>query len=442
MIEQLEEQLDSFDSGKREDALAQLLEKVKTGNLTLPEPGKYVNLHCHTFYSYNCYGYSPSKLAWLARKKGLGMIAGIDFDVLDALDEFTSACYKLGMKGFAGLETRVFVPEFADYEINSPGEPGIAYHMGVGFAESQFEGQTRKFLDGLKEMSQNRNKKLTERVNNYLDAVRLNYQDDVIPLTPSGNATERHITLAYARKAAQVFEKESELMKFWSDKLGADVNSLELPEGTDLLNLIRKKTMKKGGAGYVTPDPNAFPRLADVNRFVLEANGIPVVTWLNGLTEGEQKMDELLDVECSSGAAALNIIPDRNFTPGEKDEKLEKLYEVVELAEKRGLPVIAGTEMNSPGQKFVDSFETDELKPLLDVFRRGGDIVYGHYLLQRNCGLGYLSEWADSEFENIKQKNKFYRHIGNSLLPQQQNVLTEFDANATSMQILKAIEKL
>jgi len=441
MITQPEEQLDSFDFDKRKNALEHLLEKVKAGGLVLPEAGEYVNLHCHTFFSYNCYGYSPSKLAWLARKKGLRCVGSIDFDVLDALEEFLQAAYRLGLRGFAGLETRVFVPEFAEYEINSPGEPGIAYHIGVGFTRSQFDGATQEFSDRLREMAQNRNMQLTQRVNDYLGTVRLDYQKDVVSLTPSGNATERHICLAYARKAAEIFSEDSKLVQFWSDKLGTDVSSFEQPEGIELLNAIRKKTMKKGGAGYVTPEPDTFPRLADTNRFILDAGGIPVTAWLNGMTEGEQKMEELLDVECSTGAAALNIVPDRNFTEGVRDEKLGNLYDIVKLAERRGLPVIGGTEMNSPGQKFVDSFETDELKPLLGVFRKGGDIVYAHYLLQKNCGLGYLSEWAEQEFENVEEKNDFYRKVGDSLLPAQHDVLSKFDANASPKQILEEIEK-
>jgi len=130
LIEKLEHELDSFDPDQRKNALSALCEKVEAGQICLPEAGTDVNLHCHTFFSYNTYGYSPSKFAWLARKAGLAVAGVVDFDVLDALDEFLDACKLLGLKGCAGLETRVFVPEFEDRVINSPGEPGISYHMG------------------------------------------------------------------------------------------------------------------------------------------------------------------------------------------------------------------------------------------------------------------------------------------------------------------------
>ena len=94
-------------------------------------------------------------------------------------------------------------------------------------------------------------------------------------------------------------------------------------------------------------------------------------------------MEEFVDVAMASGAAALNVIPDRNYTPGAPDDKVKNLYEVVALAERRGFPVVAGTEMNAPGQKFVDSFASAELKPLAPTFLRSAYIVYAHSVLQR-----------------------------------------------------------
>ena len=50
---------------------------------------------------------------------------------------------------------------------------------------------------------------------------------------------------------------------------GTDAKLLGLPEGRDLLNTIRSKTMKRGGVGYVQPDKGSFPLMADTNRFIL-----------------------------------------------------------------------------------------------------------------------------------------------------------------------------
>jgi hypothetical protein len=441
LVEELEHKLDSFDSAERKQALLSLYEQAKAGEIVLPEAGTDVNLHCHTFFSYNTYGYSPSKFAWLARKAGLAVAGVVDFDVLDALEEFLEAARMLGLKGCAGLETRVFVPEFADRVINSPGEPGISYHMGVGFPSAKLDGEQNEFLSNLRRIAQQRNKDLMDRVNKYLQPVTLDYERDVLVLTPSGNATERHICLAYARKAKEFFTQPDDLADFWSEKLAVEVKASQLPESRDLLNAIRAKTMKRGGVGYVPPDKGSFPSMADTNQFALAAGAIPTVTWLDGTSEGEKAIEELLEVAMSTGSAALNVIPDRNYTVGNKGEKLQNLYQVVELAEKLHLPLVVGTEMNSPGQKFVDNFESEELEPLVPTFLKGAHIIYAHSVLQQKCGLGYTSEWAKRNFKSVAAKNEFFQAVGRSLEPGRQDKLNDLSENATAQQILDIVKR-
>jgi hypothetical protein len=439
LIEKLEHDLDSFNPEQRKDALLALHEKVNSGQITLPEPCTAVNLHCHTFFSYNTYGYSPSKFAWLARKAGLAVAGVVDFDVLDALDEFLDACKLLGLKGCAGLETRVFVPEFEDRVINSPGEPGISYHMGVGFPSANVPQQQKKFLTGLRQTAQQRNRDLMGRVNRHLNPVELDYERDVLTLTPSGNATERHICSAYAHKAGEIFERSEDLSNFWSEKLGMEITISQLPDSRDLLNAIRAKTMKRGGVGYVQPGKGSFPWMADTNRFILASGGIPVHTWLDGTSDGEKAIEELLGVAMSTGAAAINVIPDRNYTPGASSIKLDNLYHVVKVAEKLHLPVVEGTEMNSPGQKFVDDFASKELESLVPVFLKGAHIVYAHSVLQRQSGLGYTSEWAKKNFQNVAGKNKFFEQLGSSLKPEQQDSLAGLKEDVTPEEIFAKI---
>jgi len=431
--ELLEKQLDSFDPAQRREALLALCEQVKQGRITLPPRGNAVNLHAHTFFSYNAYGYSPSKYAWLARKAGLAVAGIVDFDVLDALEEFTEAGRLVGLKTCVALESRTFVPEFATRVINSPGEPGIAYHIGIGFTRSV----QHAFLTEMREAAAERTRDLLGRVNSYLRPVELNYEKDVLPLTPNGNATERHLCEAFERKASQTFPDAAQRAAFWKAKLGDAA-----PEGVKLQNLIRAKTMKKGGAGYVQPDNGSFPLMADMNRFVLESGAIPTLGWLDGFSEGEQCIEELIGVGMVSGAAALNIIPDRNYTPGVKDQKLKNLYDIVALSEKHHFPVIVGTEMNAPGNKFVDSFETAELAPLLPIFLKGAHIVYAHSVLQRQKGMGYLSPWAKKAFPNVASKNAFFEQVGRNLDPRNEERLGALSGEATPSQILSVCDGL
>jgi len=437
MIDEFERRLDSFNSEQREETLNLLLEEVENGQVVLPAPTDRLNLHCHTFFSYNSYGYSPSKFAWLARKAGLAVAGIVDFDVLDGLAEFLKASQMLGLKACVGMETRVFVPEFADKVINSPGEPGIAYHIGVGFPGAEMHGWLKEFLANLKKIAQERNRALTERVNQYLSPVELDWEQDVIPLTPAGNPTERHISLAFAKKAGEVFADKKQLVQFWTEKLGTDFESSDLPEGRDFLNTIRAKTMKRGGVGYAQPDAGAFPKMEETNRFILAAGGIPTLGWLDGTSEGEKEIERLLEVAMRSGVAALNIIPARNYTPGVKDEKLANLYRVVELADKLNLPVVVGTEMNSWGQELVDDFDSQELSPLLPVFLKGGHIVYAHSVLQQRAGLGYTSRWAQENFASLEAKIEFFKKIGELSQPCEEQFLDGLPEDVSPKEILK-----
>lgn len=430
-IELLEKQLDSFESARREEALTRLLGEVEAGRITLPAPSRWVNLHAHTFFSYNAYGYSPTKYAWLARKSGLVVAGVVDFDVLDALEEFLEAGRRVGLKTCVSLESRVYVPEFSTRVINSPGEPGIAYHMGAGFTRPS----SHPFLKEMREAAARRTREMVDRVNAFLHPVELDYCADVEPLTPRGNATERHLCEAYQRRAAQVYAEPVQRQAFWQGKLGDAP-----PEGAKLQNLIRAKTMKKGGVGYVQPGKGSFPLMADMNRFVLDCGAIPTLTWLDGTSEGEQSLEELFEVSIINGAAALNIIPDRNYTPGVEDQKVRNLYQVVEMAEKHHLPVIVGTEMNAPGNKFVDSFDTKELSTLLPVFLKGAHILYAHSVLQRQSGLGYLSPWAKENFSSAATKNDFFEQLGRQLNTTQEKQIAALPISISPSAIIAKIK--
>src|SRR5437867_493071 len=141
-------------------------------------------------------------------------------------------------------------------------EPGIAYNMGVGFTTANLTGWAKDYLADMRRRAETRTRELLQRVNGYLKETALDYEKEVLPLTPKGNATERHICFAYERKAVAVFPDPAKRAAFWKERLG------DAPaEGAKLQNLIRAKTMKKGGVGYVQPGKDSFPLMADMNRF-------------------------------------------------------------------------------------------------------------------------------------------------------------------------------
>ena len=402
-----------FDSNVRAEAL-----RKEAAESDFPPPTSWVNAHAHTFYSFNYKGYSPSRFALEAKRAGLEMGGIVDFDVLDGLEEFWQASRLLDLKACVGIESRVFVPEFSDRVINSPGEPGISYHMGTGFTTTGISTEAQTFLDGMRQTSEQRNRAMVERVNAFLSPLELNYEQDVMPLVPKGNATERHLCLAYARKASSQYPEESDLRNFWSEKLGVAAEDLkDVPDGRGVTDLIRAKTMKQGGAGYVQPGSGSFPKMAKMNEFVLQCGALPTMTWLDGCSAGEEAIEELLEVARSTGVVVFNIIPDRNYTPGTKDQKLTNLQKVVEICKDLNMPLLGGTEMNSPGQKFVDDFDSDELKPMHPYFLEGSRILHAHSTLQRLAGMGYLSPWSDDQFASVAAKNEFYARFGEIFSP-------------------------
>ncbi|MCU0507462.1 MAG: hypothetical protein MUC34_03510 [Anaerolineae bacterium] len=417
----LESRLNSFDPEERRAALSGLAGLLARGEIAAASDCGAVNMHCHTFFSYNAYGHSPSSLAWLAKKNGYTAIGIVDFDVLDAVDEFLDACELLGVRGSAGIETRVFIPEFATREINSPGEPGVYYHMGIGFTSSQVPPEARPILDSMRERAARRNREMLERINRHLAPLVIDYDAQVLPLTPAGNATERHMLAAIIAAAADLFPKAQDRVDYWAAKLAAapDAIATTISDYAKFSNLVRAKLMKQGGVGYVKPSPEAFPTVEEFHSLILACGALPCATWLDGTSAGEQAIDELLGLVMSKGAVALNIIPDRNWNLPEGETralKIRKLHEIVAVAQRLDLPLNIGTEMNSPGNRLIDDFAAAPLAPLAEAFRSGAYFIHGHTAMQRKLGLGYGSEWAAARFPDRHSRNAFYESVGRSAI--------------------------
>jgi hypothetical protein len=97
--------------------------------------------------------------------------------------------------------------------------------------------------------------------------------------------------------------------------------------------------------------------------------------------------------------------------------------------------------MNSPGQKFVDNFETKELAPLVPVFLKGAHIVYAHSVLQQKCGLGYTSDWAKKNFKSTAEKNEFFQQLGSTLEPEKEDKLSALSEDVTAKEILNTVTR-
>jgi hypothetical protein len=420
--------LNDFDPQVRAAALAALAAQAERGEIESEPASPFaVNMHCHTFFSYNGYGYSPTALAWLGAERGFQAMGIVDFDVLDGADEFLYACDRVGLRGSVGMETRVFVPEFASREINSPGEPGVCYQMGIGFTGRRAAGRAAEILADLRARAEHRNRGLMARVNAHLSPVTIDYERDVLPLTPAGNATERHILSAYVAAAEARYPAREERVRFWAGRLSTADEPLTpaqveatIDDTPAFKNVVRARLMKRGGVGYVQPGPDTFPGVDQFHEMVVLLGALPCFTWLDGTSEGERAIDELLSLMVAKGAAAVNIVPDRNWNipdPEVKRVKVHNLYQIVRLAQELDLPLNVGTEMNKAGLKLVDDFDAPELVPVRQAFLDGALFIYGHTVAQRALGLGYQSAWAQERMPTRRARNDFYIALGRRVPP-------------------------
>ena len=410
----LEKRLSDFSPRVRRDSLEAL---DAAGAAPAVESGN-VNLHCHSFFSYNAEGWSPSRIAWSCRQQGLYAAALCDFDVLDGLDEFLDAGLLLGLRTAVHLETRAFVQAQAQVEINSPGEPGVTYIMGSGFtAKPAADTPQGRQLAAFREAARVRNEALIARINASLPAIAIQYAHDVLPLTPLSMATERHIVRAYVARAHSAFADAARRAAFWAPllhrtpeacaALAADASKFE--------EAVRGALAKRGGIGYVQPDAATFPPVETFIAWVRSCDALPTITWLDGTSGGESDCRALLDLMVQQGCAALNIIPERNWNiakPDERTLKTAKLDEIVRAAAARHLPVNIGTEMNRQGLPAADDLNGPVLGQYRETFLLGAQVMIGHTVLARYAGAPYLGARALAEFPQLAARNRFYAAVG------------------------------
>jgi hypothetical protein len=441
-------ELTHADMATRLRALRELKHLAETGKVAVDGPKPWVNMHCHTWYSYNAHDYSPCRVAWELYKRGVSLGGMIDFDVLDGLDEGLALSDGLLYKFIVGMETRVYIEDFASEVMNSPNEPGIAYFCGVGFvAPPAPKSDGAHTLSRMRKGAEKRNRAMLKRVNEYLGDVQIDYDTDVLPLCPSGNATERHMLGAFEEQGEKVFPDIKARAHYWATKLLMSESEIAqlMADSVQFRNTLRSKLMKFGSPGYASPDPRNFPTLADATEMIRSCGALPALTWLDGTSSGEADAELLIDYYINSGSVVSCFVPDRNWNlkdPAQKAIKVAKMNEFIEGCKKRQLPLVIGTEMNSSSQPLVDHFDVPELKPHVQDFLEGAQIVWGHSLLLRHGGFGYISPQADAEFgKDIRKKNAFFLEVGRRPVPHGADLakLRNASHKADSKAVLRAL---
>ena len=168
----------------------------------------------------------------------------------------------------------------------------------------------------MRRTSEERNRAMVERVNAFLAPLALDYEADVcLRLRKEMPPNDTRVLCMPARRP-RISPRNRPATAFWGDKLGVPPGPQGLlPDGRGMTRPDPGKDNEAGEGAGLQPDSGSFPNMAEMNEFVLKCGALPTFTWLDGTSEGEQSIEELIEVGRSTGVVVFNIIPDRNYTP-------------------------------------------------------------------------------------------------------------------------------
>jgi hypothetical protein len=108
-------------------------------------------------------------------------------------------------------------------------------------------------------------------------------------------------------------------------------------------------------------------------------------------------------------------VPDRNWNIKDPDQRARKVAELdryVAAAAALDLPINIGTELNKPGQRFVDDFDAAPMRPHVPLFLQGAQIMVGQTRLLRYADLSYTDAATAEEFPDRAARNAFFAAVG------------------------------
>jgi len=359
--------------GEMQSRLAALRALCKTVE---PRPRRGTNLHIHTNESFSVFR-SPTEAVWQAVQEGVAVLGINDHYTIAGHKEFRKACKAARIPATFSMEA-VAMDREAEVRgelTNDPGNPGRTYLCAKGVTRvPPDDSPAMKNLLRMRAALEQRNREMTDKVRK-LFRERMNVEgptwDDVLGLTPRGNATERHISKAVLLRLREAAGTTgSALIDLVARLCEAEPGS---DDDASLQNLIRSKLLKAGGPCFVQESPDAFLSIEDMRDLFLAFGAIPTYPVLaNPITERERDIAALTARLEATNIFALEVIPHRNTK--------ERLAEVIDTAKERHWPVFNGTEHNTPERRPM-------LAPLsldpdfLPWFDGSAAVLLGHHAL-------------------------------------------------------------
>lgn len=350
---------------ERLEALRALTEARHAAGRERPAPGRDVNNHIHTTYSFS--PYSPAKAVWMAAEAGLATAGLMDHDSIGGAREFIEAGRILGLPTTIGAECRASfaATPLAGRRINNPDQETIAYVALHGVPHSRIDALTA-FFEPVRQARAKRNREMTARLNVLLEpaGIALDYEADIVPVSAwadGGEVTERHLLFAVASQLLMRFGAGAALVAFLRETLriavGAKAEAQLVDAGNphvvfDLLGVLKSDLVEK----FYVPATEECPPIAEVAAFT-RANGIVLAyAYLGDVKDsvtGDKKaqtfedgyLDELFRVLKQTGFDAVTYMPSRNTR--------DQLVRLRALCDRHGFFQISGEDINQPRQKFI-----------------------------------------------------------------------------------------
>ena len=176
-------------------ALAQLCAQLG------PKPRRGTNCHIHTSESFSVFR-SPTEAVWQAAREGVAVLGINDHYTVAGHEEFRRACAVAGIAAVFSLEAVAMdrEAEEAGLRLNDPDNPGRIYLCGKGVTRTPSPSSPEmQSLARMRAALERRNREITGKVA-ALFRERLGASgpswENVVALTPRGNATERHVAYA------------------------------------------------------------------------------------------------------------------------------------------------------------------------------------------------------------------------------------------------------
>lgn len=326
--------------------------------------------------TYSFSSYSPSMLAYLTYKSGIGLAGILDVATVEGVKEFVKGCKLFSVHSCAGVDLKT-KPHIADNDYS------VCGFIGVGQQNLKTINKfLRPYRDAFKEQVSLTVNELNKKIAGL--KIKISVSKDVLPLTKifsGGTVTDRHVWLACSKKFVSVFGKTKVLEKLQDFGLEFSEHEKELLSDYDnnfyefdLARIIKEKFK------LTSKIKSYYKEIVD---FAKNVNALSFYELRSSVQGREEEVVSRIK-ECSYDAIAFNP---RKIS----SEECEKL---VSLCEENSLIALSLEIIDFPRKKF-DTALSGELSEKLN---KNAWAVAGHQLSVERGGRG-IFEFDDVEFD-------------------------------------------